>query len=87
MRAEVDRGLPRAAISEQVVESLATGSALQPIDAAVAAIVQHHDGKLRAEHHRRGYLGVHHQVTAVADQHDHLAVGRASFTPKPPAIS
>ena len=81
MSAEIHR-LLRTAIGEQVVESHATGSALQPIDAAEAAIVQHHDGQFHAEHHRCRDLGVQHQVAAVADQHDHLTLGPSQLDAK-----
>ena len=47
---------------------------LQPLDAAEAPVVQHHDEELRAERDRGGDLGVEHQVAAVADQHADLAL-------------
>ena len=46
---------------------------LQAVDAAEAAIVEHHDDELHAEHHRGGDLGIHHQIGAVADHHDDVA--------------
>ena len=67
MRSEID------AVRHQVVEGRAAGRLLQPVDAAEAAIVQHHDGQLQAHRHRGRDLGIHHQVAAVADQHDHRA--------------
>ena len=59
--------------SEQVVERRAAAGALQPVDAAVAAVVEHGHDQLAAQHHRRLQLGVHHQVAAVADHDEHLA--------------
>ena len=47
---------------------------LQALDAAEAAVVEHHDGQLGAERDRGRDLGVHHQVAAVADQHADLAL-------------
>ena len=84
MRGEIDRGqrlVPR--VLQQVVEALAAGGALQPVDAAEAAIVQHHDGQLHAQHHRGRDLGVHHQVRAVADHHDHLAIRAGELDAEP----
>ena len=76
MRDEIDlrqRLVP--GVLEQVVEALAAGRALQAVDAAEAAVVEHDDGELHAEHDRGRDLGVHHQVRAVADHDDHLALG------------
>ncbi len=65
------------AIVEQVVERLPAAGLLQPVDAAVAAIVEHDDDELHAQHHRGRDLGVEHQVAAVADDDDDLALGLA----------
>jgi hypothetical protein len=59
---------------EQVVEGLATGGALQPVDATETAIVQQHNRQLQSQHHRRGELRVQHEIAAVADHHDDLAL-------------
>ena len=65
------------AIVDQVVERRAAAGLLQAVDATVAAIVEHHDDQLRAEHDRRRDLAVHHQIAAVADDHDHFALRAA----------
>ena len=62
------------AVVEQVVERRATAGLLQPVDAAVAAVVEQHNDQLEAEHHRGRDLGIHHQVAAVADDDDDFAV-------------
>ena len=72
---EVDlrqRLVPR--VAQEIVERRAAGRLLQPVDAAEAAIVEHDDDELLAEHHRGRDLGIHHQIGAVADHHDHFAV-------------
>ena len=74
MSGEVDLGqglMPR--IGEQVVEALDADGALQPVDAAEAAIVQHDDGQLQPEQHGDGDLGIHHEIGAVAEHHRHVA--------------
>ncbi len=78
VRGEIDgRCAERAlqAIVEQIVERRAAACLLQSVDAAVAAVVEHDDDELQAEHHRRRDLAIHHQIAAVADHHDHLALG------------
>ena len=52
---------------------------LQPVDAAVAAVVGQHDGEGHPPHHRRGELRVRHHVGAVADEADHLLRGRGEL--------
>ena len=74
MRGEIHA---RRRIGQQVVEGSAAGRRLQALDAAEAAVVEHHDGELRAERHRGGDLRIQHQVAAVADQHAHLALRAA----------
>ena len=77
MRRIVDRRRARRflhAVGEQIVEAFSAARLLQPVDAAVAAVVEHDDHELRAEHHRRCDFRVEHQVAAVADQHDDLAL-------------
>jgi hypothetical protein len=64
-------------VAQQVVEALAARGALQAVDAAVTAVVEHDDDQLAPEHHRGRDLGVEHQVGAVADEDEHLA-GRFS---------
>ena len=74
MRGEVDIGQRLVAgVLQQVVEALAAGRLLQPVDAAEAAVVEHDDDELEAEHHRGGDLGIHHQIGAVADHDDDFA--------------
>ena len=76
MRCEVDvRQCHVVRVLQQVVEALAAGGALQAVDAAIAAVVEKHDGKLLTEHHGGGELRIHHEVGAVAHHHDHLARG------------
>ena len=60
------------AVLVHVVELGAAALLLQPVDAAVAAVVGQHDGEGDAPHHRGGELGVRHHVGAVADEADHL---------------
>ena len=81
---EVDVGqrlVPR--VLQQIVEVGAAGAHLQPVYAAIAAIVEEHDGELQPEHHRRGDLGVEHQVGAVADHDDDLLVGLGHLDAEP----
>ena len=74
MGAEVDRRQGVVArVLEQIVEAGAAGRLLQAVDAAEAAIVEHDDGELLAEHHRGGEFGIHHQIGAVADHDDDVA--------------
>ena len=60
---------------EEIVEARAAGRLLQAVDAAEAAIVEQHDDELDAEHDRGRDLRIHHEIGAVADHHDDLAVG------------
>jgi hypothetical protein len=71
--AEIDLGHHLViGVLQQVVEVGAAGGHLQPVDAAIAAIVEQHDGELQAEHHRGRELGIHHHVGAVADHDDDI---------------
>ena len=84
MRGEIDRRQRLVSASrEQVVEALAAGRALQPVDAAEAAIVEHHDDELATEHDRGCDLRVHHQVAAVADHDEDLALGLRHLDAEP----
>ena len=58
----------------QVVESIATARGLQTMDAAEAAVVQHHEGELETHGDRGRDLRIHHEIAAVADEHDYIAV-------------
>ena len=82
MHREIDRralAALRHAVVEHVVEARAAAFQLQPLDAAVAAVVEDHDDELAAEHHRRREFRVEHHVRAVADDHDHFAFGPREF--------
>ena len=63
-------------VLQEIVERRPARRMLQPVDAAEAAIVEHDDDELLAQHHRGRDLRVHHQIGAVADRHDDLAVGQ-----------
>ena len=83
----VERSPPSGTQSSSMLLKRAAAIQLQPLDAAVAAVVEDHDDELAVEHHRRREFRVEHHVRAVADDHDHLRSGRASFAPRPPATS
>ena len=85
VRDEVDgRTSPAVDVLEQVVVRRAALVDLEPVDDRVAAVVAHDHDQLVAREHRAVELGVHHQVRAVADERDHLAVGRALRAPTRP---
>src|SRR5438552_9270128 len=79
MAGEVDAG----AIAEEIVVRGAAATALQPVDAAETAIVEHDNVELLVEHHRGRDLGIHHQIRAVTDQHPDLAVWHGELDPQP----
>ena len=54
---------------------------MQPVDAAVAAIVGQDDSKGDAHHHRRGQFRVRHHIAAIADHADHVLFGRGHLDP------
>ena len=62
-------------VTPQVVERLAPLSDLEAFDHCVAAVVAQHDDHLVPRQHRRVEVAVEHQVRAVADEHDRVAVG------------
>ena len=64
-----------AAVRHEVVERHPARGDLQPVDDGEAAVVAHDDDELVPRQHRAVEVAVHHQVRAVADQGDHLAVG------------
>jgi hypothetical protein len=68
------RPAAQAQSSQHVVEAGAAAGQLQALDAAEAAVVQHHDDELESQHDRGGDLGIQHQVGAVAHHHDHLVL-------------
>ena len=51
MRLEIDlrQGFMRR-IAQQIVETLSAGRELEPVDAAIAPVIQHHDREFEAEH-------------------------------------
>src|SRR5258708_24597467 len=55
---------PYTTLFRSVVEAGAAAAHLQPLYAAVATVVQHHDDDLAAQQHRGGQLGVEHHVGA-----------------------
>ena len=78
----MSREIDTRAAGEEVVERGAATTALQPVDAAEPAIVEHDDVELLAEHHRGRDLGVYHQIGAVADQCPDLAIGHRELGPE-----
>ena len=77
MAREVDAGRrARGRIDEKVPERGAATRLLEPIDAAEAVVVEDHDDERQAHRHRGRDLGVHHQIAAVADHDEHVAVGQ-----------
>ena len=72
----------RASLQE-IVEVGAAGGHLQPVDAAIATVVEQHDGQLQPQHDRRGDLGIQHQVGAVAHHDDDLLVGPRHLDAQP----
>ncbi len=79
MGGEIDAGAGR----EEIVEAGAAGCRLQALDATKAAIVEQHDGELATELDRGRDLRVHHQIGAVADEHDDLAFGHRQLDAEP----
>src|SRR5438105_15897160 len=78
MRSKIDpRRAVRSlyAIGEQVVERHAAARLLQAVDAAETRVVENNDNQLLVEHDRCRDLGIEHQITAVADDHDNLSIG------------
>ena len=62
-------------VPQEIVEVRPACAHLQPVDTAIAAIVEQYDVDLLAKHHLCGDLRIQHQVRAVAN-HDHdLIVG------------
>jgi hypothetical protein len=79
MGGEVDPRAPR----EEVVERGAAATALQAIDAAEPAIVEHDDVQLLIQHHGSRDLRIHHQIGAVADQNPNLTFGHGELGAEP----
>src|SRR6266849_5569664 len=79
MGGEIDPGSG----GEKIVEAGTTGRRLQALDAAEAAIIEQHDDELAAELDRGRDFRIHHQIGAVADQHDDLALGRSQLDAEP----
>ena len=71
------------AVREEVIERGTAAIALQPIDAAEPAIVEHDDVQLLVQHHRSRDLGIHHQIGAIADQDPDFALGHGQLDPEP----
>ena len=59
----------------RLLKLCAAAGALQPVDAAIAAVVEHGHDQLLAQHDRGLQLRVHHHVAAVADHDEDFAVG------------
>ena len=78
-------------VGEQVVERRPALVDLQPVDDGEAAVVAQDHDHLVPGQHRRVQVAVHHQVRAVADEHERLTVRRererAIAAPHPPEIS
>src|SRR5438093_123927 len=77
------RRVDARAVGKEIVERGATAAALQAVDAAEAAVVEHNDVELLVEHHRSRDLGIHHQIGAVTDKHPDLAVRHGELGPEP----
>ena len=77
---KVDMGrIDVMAVVQKVVERSPAGAFLQPVDAAIAAIVGQDDGKGDAHHHRRGKFRVRHHIAAITHHADDIRIGPRHF--------
>ena len=81
VRGEIHR---RGVGPEQVVERRAAAGLLQAVDAAEAVVVEEHDHELLSHRDRGRDLRVHHEVAAVADHDEDLAVRERQLRPEAP---
>src|ERR1700722_5146626 len=63
-----------AYVTQKVVERRAPSRLLQTVDAAKAPIVVDDDNEFLPQHHGRGDLRIHHEIRAVAENHDHFPI-------------
>src|SRR5690606_25431205 len=68
---------------QQGVEGVAAAGLLQPVDATEAAVVEQYDRQFESEHDGSGDLGIHHEITAVTDEHVDVPFGLGQLYPYP----
>jgi hypothetical protein len=67
----------------EIVEGPVAHGLLQAVDAAEPAIVEDDDIELDAHHDGGRDLGIHHEIAAIAHQHDNPPLGKSELHPQP----